>query len=97
MHVITYKRIKEFSIKHPQSGVALGNWHQKMKRSAPGSINDIKRIFKNSDYIGNNRFIFNICGNKYRLIAVIFLSTQIVLIRFIGTHEEYNRIDCRII
>jgi mRNA interferase HigB len=95
MHVITYKRIKEFILKHPQSSVALGHWYKKMKRSTPESVNDVKRIFNNTDYIGNDRFVFNICGNKYRLIAVIFISTQIILIRFIGTHEEYDRIDCR--
>lgn len=91
MHVITKKTLDDFSVKHPQSRVALGTWYKKMKKSSPESVNKIKRMFKGTDYIGNDRYVFNICGNKYRIVAMIFISTQIVYIRFIGTHEEYNR------
>jgi len=97
MHVITYKRIKEFVANHPESNVALGNWYKKMKRSNFDNVNEIRRSFKDSDYIGNQRFVFNICNNKFRLVTVILISTQIVLIRFIGTHEEYVRINSKII
>ncbi len=97
MHVITKRTITEFSRKHPQSITALGNWYQRMNRSRPESVNDIKRMFKGADYVGNDRFVFNICGNKYRLIALIIFCKQKVFIRFIGTHAEYNKINSRII
>ena len=92
MHVISYKRINEFIKDHPDSAVKLVRWYKWMKRGKFQSLNEIKRKFSGVDYIGNERYVFNISGNKYRLVAVIFLSTQIVLIRFIGTHAEYDKI-----
>jgi len=64
-----------------------------MKKGRFKSLNEIKRKFSGVDYIGNDRYVFNISGNKYRLVAVVILSTQIVLIRFIGTHAEYDKIN----
>ena len=95
MHVITKKTLSDFSVKHPQSRVALGTWYKKMKRSRATSVNEVKRMFKGTDYIGDDRYVFNICGNKYRIVAMIFISTQIVYIRFIGTQAEYNRINSK--
>ena len=95
MHVITKKTLDDFSVKHPQSRVALVIWYKKMKKSSPESVNKVKRMFKGTDYIGDDRYVFNICGNKYRIVALIFISTQIVFIRFIGTHAEYNRINSK--
>jgi len=95
MHVITKKTLDDFSLKHPEARIALGTWHKRMKRSRPASTNEIKRLFKGTDYIGNDRYVFSICGNKYRIIALIFISTQIVFIRFIGTHAEYDRIKSK--
>jgi mRNA interferase HigB len=95
MHVITKKTLTDFSVKHPQSRVALGTWYKKMKRSRAASVNEVKRMFKGTDYIGDDRYVFNICGNKYRIVAMIFISTQNVYIRFIGTQAEYNRINSK--
>lgn len=95
MHVITKKTLDDFSMKHPQSRVALGTWYKKMKKLRPESVNKVNRLFKGTDYIGDDRYVFNICGNKYRIVALIFISTQIVFIRFIGTHAEYNRINSK--
>lgn len=94
MHVISYKRIREFIKEHPDSGVKLGRWYKWMKKGKYKNLVELRRKFPGMDYIGNDRYVFNISGNKYRLVAVIFLSTQILLIRFIGTHAEYNKIDC---
>lgn len=93
MHVISYKAIREFIKDHPDAELKLGRWYKWMKRGKFRSLNEIKRKFPGVDFIGNDRYVFNISGNKYRLIAVVFLSTQIVLIRFIGTYAEYNKIN----
>lgn len=93
MHVITKKTLDNFSVKHPQSRVDLGTWYKRMKKTKPESVKGVKRLFKGTDYIGDDRYVFNICGNKYRIVALIFISTQIVFIRFIGTHGEYNKIN----
>ena len=93
MHVISYKRIREFIKDHPDSSIPLGRWYKRMKKGKFDSLNELKRIFSGVVYIGKDRFVFNISRNKFRLIALVFLSTQIVLIRFIGTHAEYDRIS----
>ena len=93
MHVVTYKRIKEFSGRYPHSRIALSRWYKRMNKSNPRSVNDIKRLFRGADYVGNDRFVFNISGNKYRLVALINFLKQKVYIRFIGTHAEYNKIN----
>ena len=95
MHVITKRTIKEFTRKHPQSTVSLSNWYKRMNKLNPESVNDIKRQFKGVDYVGNDRFVFNISGNRYRLIALINFCKQKVFIRFIGTHAEYDKIISR--
>ena len=93
MHVISYKRIIEFIKDHPDSAIKLGRWYKWMKKGKFSNLNEIKRKFSGVDYIGNDRYVFNIAGNRYRLVAVVFLSTKIVLIRFIGTHAEYDKIN----
>jgi mRNA interferase HigB len=93
MHVITKKTLDDLSMKHPESRVALGTWYKKMKRSRPESTHGVKRIFHGTDYIGNDRYVFNISGNKYRLIALINFCKQKVFIMFIGTHAEYSKIN----
>jgi mRNA interferase HigB len=93
MHVISYKRIREFINDHPDSNVALGRWYKRMKKGKFNSLNEIKRTFSGVDYIGNDRYVFNISGNRYRLVATVFISTRMVFIRFIGTHAEYDRIN----
>ncbi len=68
-----------------------------MKKGTFKSQHELKKTYSGLDYIGNERYVFNISGNKYRLVAVIFISSQIVFVRFIGTHAEYDRIDVTII
>ena len=57
--------------------------------------NDLKSDFPSADYVGNGRYAFNIRGNNYRLVAVIIFVGGILKIRFIGTHTEYDKIDCK--
>jgi mRNA interferase HigB len=92
MRVVTYKRIKEFSEKHADSETALKFWYSVTSKKDWSSINDIKKDFNLVDYVGNNRFVFNIKGNSYRLIAIISFNASKVYIRFIGTHSEYDKI-----
>jgi len=57
------------------------------------TFNEIKQTFNSADFVGNDRYVFNIKGNKYRLVAVIHFDIRTVYIKFIGTHKEYDRID----
>lgn len=54
-------------------------------------------MFNSADYVGNDRFVFNIRGNRYRLVAMIFFDIRTVFIRFLGTHAEYDKVDVTII
>lgn len=93
MRIVTFKRIKEFALSHSDSEVALKDWYYKTKNSEWQNLNEMKQTFSSVDYVGNNRFVFNIKGNNYRLVAIVIFASQKVYIRFIGTHADYDKID----
>lgn len=92
MRIITYKRIQDFSKKHSDVETSLNFWYHTTKSKEWNSFNDVKNDFQSADYVGNNRFVFNIKGNKYRLITIISFNAKKVYIRFVGTHAEYDKI-----
>ncbi|WP_111670941.1 type II toxin-antitoxin system HigB family toxin [Algoriphagus litoralis] len=92
MRIINYKRIQEFLVKHADAEVPLRFWYSVTQKKEWFSINEIKKDFNSVDYVGNHRFVFNIKGNDYRLVAIISFNAQKVYIRFIGTHAEYYKI-----
>ena len=94
MRVVTFRAIREFVAIHADADVALCNWYHAAENSRWQCLNDIKQTFGSVDYVGNNRFVFDIKGNKYRLVAIIIFASQKVYIRFIGIHAEYDKIDC---
>lgn len=93
MRIVTYSRIKEYTTTIPSTKTALEEWYYKASKSEWKNLTDIKNTFNTVDYVGNNRYVFNIKGNHYRLIAIVIFASQKVYIRFIGTHNEYNKID----
>lgn len=92
MRIVTFLRIKNFIEEHSDSDIALRDWYKKTKSSSWKSLTDIKETFNSADYVGNNRFVFNIKGNHYRLVTIIIFASQKVYIRFIGTHKDYDKI-----
>ncbi|WP_026712056.1 type II toxin-antitoxin system HigB family toxin [Flavobacterium filum] len=94
MRIVTFSKIKDFVKQHPSADVALRDWYYKTKRSEWDHFNDIKNTFNSVDYVGNNRFVFNIKGNDFRLVAIVIFASKKVYIRFIGTHAAYDKIDC---
>ena len=58
------------------------------------SLLDVRKTFRTVDYVGNDRYVFNIKGNRYRLVAMIFFDIRTLYVRFVGTHAEYDKIDC---
>ncbi len=94
MVVISKTILIAFGAKHEDSVDALNKWYQTSKQANWNSLSDLKKAFNSIDYVGNDRYVFNIKGNKYRLVAMIFFDIRTVFIRFVGTHAEYDRIDC---
>lgn len=93
MRVIAISTLKEFWIKHPDSEQALQEWYIKTVRANWKSFNDMRNDYNSVDYVKNQRYVFNIRGNNYRLVAAVKFTPQLVYIRFVGTHDEYNKID----
>ncbi len=94
MVVISKTKIVEFGQKHADAAKPLNDWWSIAKATQWRSLRDIKKDFASVDFVGNDRYVFNIKGNRYRLVAMIFFDIRTVYIRFIGTHGEYDKIDC---
>ena len=93
MRIITKRSLVEFYQKHSDAKTALEEWHKKTKNAKWTSFADVKKTFRSADNVGNNRYVFNIKGNSYRLVVLILFSIGMVYIRFIGTHNEYDNIE----
>jgi mRNA interferase HigB len=78
---------------HPQVEQPLKRWHDYVRKAAWSSPADVKRDYQTADILPDNRVVFNISSNNYRLIVKIEYRFQDVYVRFIGTHAEYDRID----
>ena len=93
MRVIAKSTLRSFWEKHADSENALKCWHKEAEEAQWKNPKQIKRIYPSASFLNNNRVVFNIKGNKYRLIARINYDFGIVWIRFIGTHAEYDKVD----
>jgi mRNA interferase HigB len=94
MVILVKSTLHRFVEKYPDTETALDDWFRKTKDADWAKIQDVKETFNSVDYVGNDRFVFNIKGNKYRLVALIHFNRRTLYIRFIGTHSEYDDIDC---
>lgn len=97
MRVIARPALIEFCRKHPDSEASIKAWYSEAKKATWRNGNEIKKSYRTASIIANERVVFNIAGNRYRLVVAINYSAKIVYIRFIGTHEEYDLIDVRTI
>lgn len=95
MRIFTEQSIKEYAGRHPESRVALQDWAHKVKQSDWKCFADVKKTFNSVDNAGNQHYVFNIKGNEFRLVAVIKFTIQFLYVRFIGTHSDYEKIDCK--
>ncbi len=93
MRIIARSTLREFWQKYPDSQQALRAWFDDASRANWKTPSDIKEIYANASIIANNRVVFNIKGNRYRLIVHVRYDIGIVFIRFIGTHQEYDQIN----
>ena len=93
MRVIAISTLKKFWTRHPDSEQALKEWYIKTERAQWESFNDMRKDSNSVDYVKNQRYVFNIKGNNYRLVAAVKFTPKLVYIRFIGTHQEYERIE----
>lgn len=97
MRVISISALREFWSKHPDAEQPLKEWYVFVSRVRWESFAEMRDSFNSVDYVGHQRYVFNIKGNSYRLVAAVKFSPALVYIRFIGTHSEYDKIDVSII
>ena len=90
MHIITRKRLNEFAKKHPDAKSSLQNWHKITKSKNFSSFADLRKSFSSADQV-SNLTVFNIGGNKVRLIAAIHYNRHKIYIRAVLTHAEYDK------
>ena len=96
MHIISHRKIKEFyeSPGKEDSRIALERWYDIAQQAEWHNLSEIKEDFPTTDYVGNQHYVFHIKGNNYRLVVVVKFTIGRVFIRFVGTHAEYDNIDC---
>jgi len=94
MVIISYGTLRDFFKDHPDSKDALNNWYRIALKADWSNYHEVKAMFNSVDAVGNDRFVFNIRGNAYRIVTMMFFDIRTVYIRFVGTHKEYNKIDC---
>ena len=93
MRIISKKILREFWGVHSDAEQSLKAWHAKTKLAEWKTSSDIKTDYRNASFIANNRVIFNIKGNTYRLVVAVNYDFGIIYIRFVGSHKEYDKID----
>ncbi len=93
MNVVKCSTLKMFWEKHPDCAEALKTWCKLLRKLNFSNFYELKEYFGTVDNIGNNRVVFNIKGNHYRLITKINYKKGRIFIRFIGTHKEYDKIN----
>ena len=95
MRVIAKSTLRAFydEPNHSDSKSALESWHHEAIKADWQNPNEIKEQYKSASIVGKNKVVFNICGNKYRLIVKINYFAGIIFIKFIGTHKQYDKID----
>jgi mRNA interferase HigB len=95
MRIISRKALRQFweQRQYADSEQPLRAWFREASRADWKSPAEIKDVYRSASIVGNDRVVFNIAGNKYRLVARVNYAYGIVYIRFVGTHRQYDRID----
>jgi mRNA interferase HigB len=95
MRIIARKTLKAFWEKagNEDAEQPLRAWFSEAKKAEWKRPQDIKDLYRNASFVGKDRVVFNIGGNKYRLVAAVKYDFKILYIRFIGTHKQYNKIE----
>lgn len=95
MRIVTEKRIMEYASRHPNARSSLQNFVEKIKYSHFNNFEELRRVFPSADQVivgsGRRTIVFNIQGNRHRLVAACHYNTGLVFILKIMTHAEYNK------
>lgn len=93
MRVIAISTLRAFWNKHSDAQTPLMAWYALASRSQWRSPSDIKEAYRNASFTANNRVVFNIKGNDYRLVVLVRYDKGLLFVKFVGTHAQYDKID----
>ena len=95
MRIIAKKALRGFWEKHRDAEEPLLAWFREVEHEDWDTPAKVKEKYRSASIVGNDRVVFNIKGNSYRLVVRVNYRARIVLVRFVGTHAEYDRIDVK--
>lgn len=93
MVIITKTTLDEYAQEHSTIVEPLNDWYKETKKADWSNFHDIKKTFNSVDGVGNDRYVFNIKGNDYRLITLIIFRVRTIFILWLGTHAEYDKLN----
>jgi len=93
MRIIALGTLRIFWQKHANAEIPLRSWYASASRADWRSPADVKAAYRSASFVANNRVVFNIKGNEYRLVMAVHYNRGMMFVRFIGTHSEYDKID----
>lgn len=92
-NIITRKTLLEYCKKYPAAAPALMEWYHELILYSFKNFNELKRYYSNASLVGDDRIVFNIMGNKYKLVVRIVFDFKAIQIKWFGSHIEYDKID----
>jgi len=92
-NIIARKTLIDYCKKLPDAAIALQEWYHNLLKSDFDNFNELKKIYGNASIVGDDRVVFNILGNKYRLVVRIVFDYKVIQVKWFGTHAQYDRIE----
>lgn len=92
MHIISFRKLREYFEKDPNSRVALQDWYKRASKAEWDEFSVVKKTINSVDSVGNSRYVFNVKGNHYRIVAKIAYKAKTVYLRWVGNHREYDKL-----
>jgi mRNA interferase HigB len=96
-NIIARKTLLEYCKKYPEAAVALQEWYYELLKSEFKNFNELKKVHGNASLVGDDRVIFNIMGNNYRLVVRIVFEYKAIQVKWFGTHSEYDKTDVLVV
>jgi mRNA interferase HigB len=92
-NIIARRTLLEYCEKYPDAAIALQEWYHELLQAEFKNFNELRRVYGNASLIGDDRVIFNIMGNKFRLVVRLVFEYRAIQIKWFGTHAEYDKTD----
>ena len=93
MRIIARGTLREFWERHADAEQPLKSWFREASHATWRNPSEVKAMYRSASIVGGGRVVFNIAGNKYRLVVKVNYPYGIVYVRFVGTHRQYDKID----